>query len=79
MIRWKNIKLLEIWREDQSKKSSKRSIKGHPRRNLGEQLTRNAHGNENLGDLWGFTPGWAILGLLGRSTDEQGEKDFKTR
>lgn len=79
MIRQKNIKLLEIWREDQCIKSSKRIIKSHPRRNFGEQLIRNVHGNEKLGDLWAFIPGWAVLDLLGRSTDEKGEKGFKTK
>lgn len=79
MIRQNNVKLLEIWREDQSIKSSKKTIKSHPRRNLGEQLTKNVHGNEKLGDLWGFAPDWAVLDLLGRSTDEQGEKGCKTK
>lgn len=79
MIRQNNIKLLEIWREDQSIKSSERNIKIHPRRNFGEQLTRNVHGNEKLGDLWAFTPGWTVLDLLGRSTDEQGKKGFQSK
>lgn len=79
MIRQKNMKLLKIQREDQSIKSSKRIIKSHPRRNLGEQFTGNVHGNEKLGNLQGFPPGWSVLDLLGRSTDEQGEKGFRTR
>lgn len=77
MIRQKNLKLLKIRRKDQSIKSSKRTIKSHARRDLGEQFMRNVHGNEKLGNLQGFTQGWSVLDLLGRSTDEQGKKGFR--
>lgn len=38
MIEQKNIKLLEVWREEQS-------IESMLRRYIGEQFTRNDHGN----------------------------------
>lgn len=80
MIRQKNIKLLEVWREEQSIKSSNQSMKvSHPRRYLREQCTRNDHGYEKFGNLPGFAIGWSVLDLLGRSVDERGEKSFKTR